>query len=205
MTAIIEAKGLTKRFGDVRALDGLDVVARSGQVTALLGPNGARKTTFVRAVATLLRPDGGEIHVAGIDACAQPERVREIIALAGQFASVEPALTGAENLRMVARLVGLNRREARTAAAAVLERLGLTDAGDRLVRTLSGGKRRRRDLGASLVGRRSCCCWTNPPPASIPAAGPTCGTQFAASWPTAPTSCSQPSTSRKPTGWRATS
>ena len=153
MTAIIEAKGLTKRFGDVRALDGLDVVARSGQVTALLGPNGARKTTFVRAVATLLRPDGGEIHVAGIDACAQPERVREIIALAGQFASVEPAMTGAENLRMVARLFGLNRREARTAAAAVLERLGLTDAGDRLVRTYSGGMRRLLDLGASLVGR----------------------------------------------------
>jgi ABC-2 type transport system ATP-binding protein len=153
MTAIIEAKGLTKRFGDIRALDGFDLVAESGKVTALLGPNGAGKTTFVRAVATLLRPDGGEIQVAGIDACAQPKRVREIIGLAGQFASVEPAMTGAENLRMVARLFGLSRREARAAATDVLERLGLADAGDRLVRTYSGGMRRRLDLGASLVGR----------------------------------------------------
>jgi ABC-2 type transport system ATP-binding protein len=153
MTAIIEARGLTKRFGDVRALDGLDLVAEAGEVTALLGPNGAGKTTFVRAVATLVRPDAGEIRVAGIDACAEPERVREIIGLAGQFASVEPAMTGKENLQMVARLFGLTRREARQAAAAVLERLGLADAGDRLVRTYSGGMRRRLDLGASLVGR----------------------------------------------------
>jgi daunorubicin resistance ABC transporter ATP-binding subunit len=153
MTAIIEAKGLTKRFGDVRALDGLDLVAASGEVTALLGPNGAGKTTFVRAVATLLRPDAGEIRVAGIDACAEPERVREVIGLAGQFASVEPAMTGRENVQMVARLFGLSRREAATATAALLERLGLADAGDRLVRTYSGGQRRRLDLGASLVGR----------------------------------------------------
>jgi ABC-2 type transport system ATP-binding protein len=153
MIPIIEAHGLTKRFGDVRALDGLDIVARSGQVTALLGPNGAGKTTFISAVATLLRPDGGEIRVAGIDVCAEPRRVREIIGLAGQYASVEPAMTGTENLRMVARLFGLGRREAGAAAAEVLERLGLADAGDRLVRTYSGGMRRRLDLGASLVGR----------------------------------------------------
>jgi ABC-2 type transport system ATP-binding protein len=153
MTAIIEARGLTKRFGDVRALDGLDLVAESGELTALLGPNGAGKTTFVRAVATLLRPDAGEIRVAGIDACAEPKRVREMIGLAGQFASVEPAMTGRENLHMVARLFGSSRREARTAAAAVLERLDLADAGDRLVRTYSGGMRRRLDLGANLVGR----------------------------------------------------
>src|ERR671916_1230819 len=137
MTKIIEAKGLTKRFGDVRALDRLELVAPSGQVTALLGPNGAGKTTFVSAVATLLRPDGGEIYVAGIDACAAPERVRRIIGLAGQYASVEPSMTGMENLRMVARLFGLSRREARTAASDALERLDLTDAGDRLVRTYS--------------------------------------------------------------------
>jgi ABC-2 type transport system ATP-binding protein len=153
MTAIIEARGLSKRFGGVRALDGVDVVARSGQVTALLGPNGAGKTTFVRAVATLVRPDGGEIYVAGIDVCAEPRRVREVIGLAGQFASVEPAMTGAENLRMVARLFGLGRREAGVAAAEVLERLGLSDVGGRLVRSYSGGMRRRLDLGASLVGR----------------------------------------------------
>ena len=153
MTPIIEAHGLMKRFGDVRALDGLELVAESGQVTALLGPNGAGKTTFVSAVATLLRPDAGEIRVAGIDARSQPKRVREVIGLAGQYASVEPAMTGTENLRMVARLFGLRRRDAVTAAATVLERLDLTEAGDRLVRTYSGGMRRRLDLGASLVGR----------------------------------------------------
>jgi ABC-2 type transport system ATP-binding protein len=153
MTPIIEAQGLTKSFGEVRALDGLDLVAHSGSVTAVLGPNGAGKTTFVSAVATLLRPDSGEVRVAGIDAVAEPKRVREIIGLAGQYASVEPAMTGTENLRMVGRLFGLSWREARTAAAAVLERLGLATAGDRLVRTYSGGMRRRLDLGASLVGR----------------------------------------------------
>jgi ABC-2 type transport system ATP-binding protein len=153
MTPIIEAEGVTKRFGEVRALDGLDLVAQSGHVTALLGPNGAGKTTFISAVATLLRPDGGEIQVAGVDVCADPKRVRQIIGLAGQYASVEPAMTGTENLRMVARLFGLSRRDARNAAAEVLERLDLADAGDRLVRTYSGGMRRRLDLGASLVGR----------------------------------------------------
>jgi ABC-type multidrug transport system ATPase subunit len=153
MTPIIEAHKVTKSFGDVRALDGLDLVAESGHVTSLLGPNGAGKTTFISAVATLLRPDGGEVRVAGVDVCAQPKLVRRVIGLAGQYASVEPAMTGTENLRMVARLFGLDRREARTAAAEVLERLGLADAGDRLVRTYSGGMRRRLDLGASLVGR----------------------------------------------------
>ncbi|MGH9049247.1 MAG: ATP-binding cassette domain-containing protein [Acidimicrobiia bacterium] len=153
MTPIIEAHGLTKRFGDVHALDGLDLVAESGRVTALLGPNGAGKTTFVSAVATLLRPDAGEVRVAGIDAVSEPRRVRQIIGLAGQSASVEPAMTGTENLEMVARLFGLDRRAARAATAEVLARLRLTDAADRLVRTYSGGMRRRLDLGASLVGR----------------------------------------------------
>jgi ABC-2 type transport system ATP-binding protein len=153
MAPIIEAHGVTKRFRDVAALDGLDVVAEAGRVTALLGPNGAGKTTFISAVATLLRPDAGEVRVAGIDAVAEPRRVRQVIGLAGQSASVEPAMTGKENLDMVARLFGLRRREARAAADEVLERLGLADAGDRLVRAYSGGMRRRLDLGASLVGR----------------------------------------------------
>jgi daunorubicin resistance ABC transporter ATP-binding subunit len=153
MTAIIEAHGLTKRFGTVDALAGLDLVAETGHVTALLGPNGAGKTTFVSAVATLLRPDAGELRVAGVDVAADPRRVRRIIGLAGQYASVEPAMTGRENLELVARLFGLDRREARTAAAQVLDRMGLADAGNRLVRTYSGGMRRRLDLGASLVGR----------------------------------------------------
>jgi daunorubicin resistance ABC transporter ATP-binding subunit len=153
MTPIIEAHGLTKHFGEVRALDDLDLVAESGRVTALLGPNGAGKTTFVSAVATLLRPDAGTVRVAGIDAASEPRRVRQVIGLAGQYASVEPAMTGKENVELVARLFGLDRQAARAATADVLERLRLTDAADRLVRTYSGGMRRRLDLGASLVGR----------------------------------------------------
>jgi ABC-2 type transport system ATP-binding protein len=152
MTPVVEARGLTKRFGEVEALTGLDLVAQPGQVTALLGPNGAGKTTFISAVATLLRPDGGDLWVAGIDAISEPRRVRRLIGLAGQSASVEPAMTGRENLQFVGRLFGLDRRSARSAAGAVLEALDLTDAGDRLVRTYSGGMRRRLDLGASLLG-----------------------------------------------------
>ena len=152
MSPIIEARGLTKSFGDTHALAGLDLVAESGRVTALLGPNGAGKTTFISAVATLLKPDGGELRVAGIDALANPKAVRQVIGLAGQYAAVEPALTGRENLRMVARLFGHDAKTATRAADVVLEQLGLTDAGDRLVRTYSGGMQRRLDLGASLVG-----------------------------------------------------
>jgi ABC-2 type transport system ATP-binding protein len=152
MTPTIEAHALEKRYRKTRALDGLDLVAEPGQVTAVLGPNGAGKTTFVRAVATLLRLDGGTLRVAGHDVRREPQAVRRQIGLAGQFAAVEPAMSGRENLEMVARLFGQNRREARSGAAAVLEQLGLTEAADRLVRTYSGGMRRRLDLGASLVG-----------------------------------------------------
>ena len=152
MTATIEAHGLTKRYGKTQALDGLDLIAQRGQVTAVLGPNGAGKTTFVRMVATLLRADAGTLLVAGHDATRDPAAVRRVIGLAGQFAAVEPAMTGRENLEMVARLFGLSRRAAKASAAAVLEQLSLADAGDRLARTYSGGMRRRLDLGASLVG-----------------------------------------------------
>src|SRR6266536_1961356 len=152
MTPTIEAHGLEKRYGRTRALDGLELVADPGQVVAVLGPNGAGKTTFVRAVATLLRLDGGALRVAGHDVRREPQAVRRQIGLAGQFAAVEPAMSGRENLEMVARLFGQNRREARSGAAAVLEQLGLSEAADRLVRTYSGGMRRRLDLGASLVG-----------------------------------------------------
>ena len=148
----IEARGLRKRFGEVTALDGLDLVAPAGAVTAVLGPNGAGKTTFVRTVATLAAPDGGSLHVAGIDAAARPDDVRGVIGLAGQHAAVEPALTGRENLVMIARLFGHRRSAAAAAAHAVLGQLGLSAAADRLVRQYSGGMRRRLDLGASLVG-----------------------------------------------------
>src|SRR5215510_7684120 len=151
-TPIVEAQGLTRSFGKVQALRGLDLVAESGQVVAVLGPNGAGKTTFVRSVATLVRPDGGELRVAGIDALRRPEQVRRVIGLAGQYAAVEPAMTGRENVTMVARLYGQTRRQARANTAVVLDQLGLTDAADRPVGTYSGGMRRRLDLGASLVG-----------------------------------------------------
>ena len=152
MTAMIEARGLTKHYGKTVALDGLDLVADAGQVVAVLGPNGAGKTTFVRTVATLLRADAGTLLVAGYDARHEPAAVRRVIGLAGQFAAIEPAMTGRENLQMVARLFGQSRRAARANAAAVLEQLGLVEDGDRLARTYSGGMRRRLDLGASLVG-----------------------------------------------------
>ena len=152
MTPTIEAQGLEKHYGKVRALDGLDLVAERGQVVAVLGPNGAGKTTFVRAVATLVRLDGGTLRVAGHDVAREPQAVRAAIGLAGQFAAVEPAMTGRENLEMVARLFGQDKRAARASAAAVLEQLGLVEDADRLARTYSGGMRRRLDLGASLVG-----------------------------------------------------
>src|ERR1700727_3457076 len=125
MTMAIDAQGLMKRYGKTRALDGLDVAAERGQVVAVLGPNGAGKTTFVRAVATLLRLDGGTLRVVGHDVNQDPGAVRRLIGLAGQFAAVEPAMTGRENLEMVARLFGQDRKTARSNSAALLERLGL--------------------------------------------------------------------------------
>jgi ABC-2 type transport system ATP-binding protein len=153
MTSTIDARGLTKRFGKTKALDGLELTTEPGQVTALLGPNGAGKTTFVRAVATLLRLDSGALLVCGHDVGREPARVRQLIGLAGQYASVEGAMSGRENLHMVARLYGQSPRTARASAQRVLEQLGLVDSADRLVRTYSGGMRRRLDLGASLVGQ----------------------------------------------------
>jgi ABC-2 type transport system ATP-binding protein len=152
MTPTIHAQGLAKRFGKTQALDGLHLVADAGRVTAVLGPNGAGKSTLVRAIATLLRPDAGTLRVLGHDVVRESEHVRRLIGLAGQFAAVEPAMTGRENLEMVARLYGRSRGEARSSATRVLERLDLVEPADRLVRTYSGGMRRRLDLGASLVG-----------------------------------------------------
>ena len=201
-TPIIEAQGLTKSYGEVQALAGLDLTAQPGQVVAVLGPNGAGKTTFVSTVATLLRPDSGSLHVGGVDVLRDPRQVRRIIGLAGQYAAVEEAMTGRENLVMVARLFGHDRHTAAANAAAVLDQLGLTDAGDRLVRTYSGGMRRRLDLGASLVGRappaaaRRAHHGPRPPqPRRAVGGDPRPGGR------TAPTCCSPPSTSRRPTSW----
>jgi ABC-2 type transport system ATP-binding protein len=151
-TPLLEARGLTVRFGKVSALDGLDLEAPPGEVLAILGPNGAGKTTFVRTVATLLAPTRGELRVRGYDVVRDPVSVRRIIGLAGQFAAVEPALSGRENLVMTARLFGHGPAAARRAASIVIEQLGLRDVADRRCSTYSGGQRRRLDLGASLVG-----------------------------------------------------
>jgi ABC-2 type transport system ATP-binding protein len=152
--AIIEVEGLVKLFkGEVRALDGLSLAVAPGSIYGLLGPNGAGKTTLIRVLATLLPADGGTARVAGIDVRTDPARVRARIGLAGQHAAVDEVLSGRENVELVGRLYGLSRRQARRGAAEVLERIGLVDAGDRQVRTYSGGMRRRLDLAASLVGR----------------------------------------------------
>ena len=149
---VIEARGIVKRYGDVTALGGVDLTVEEGTVLGLLGPNGAGKTTLVRVLTTLLLPDEGTATVAGFDVRTQPQQVRGSVGLAGQFAAVDPLLTGRENIELVGRLYGLPAAEARRRAVRLLERLSLSDDADRLVRGYSGGMRRRLDLGASLVG-----------------------------------------------------
>jgi ABC-2 type transport system ATP-binding protein len=149
----IEAHGLRKSYGDLRALDGVDLRVPAGTVLGLLGPNGAGKTTAVRILTTLLPADGGSAEVAGLDVARDAARLRSKIGLAGQYAAVDENLTGAENLEMVGRLYHLPRGEPRARAAELLERFELSDAGGRLVRTYSGGMRRRLDLAAALVAR----------------------------------------------------
>ncbi len=147
----IEATGLVKSFGEVRALDGVDLTAPQGTVLGLLGPNGAGKTTAVRILTTLLPADGGSARVAGIDVAREAPKLRAKIGLAGQYAAVDENRTGHENLEMVGRLYHLPRGEPARCAAELLERFGLVEAGGRLVRTYSGGMRRRLDLAAALV------------------------------------------------------
>jgi len=153
MTYTIEARGLTKAFGATQVLEGLDLQIRAGEVFALLGPNGAGKTTTVRILATLLAPDGGSAKVAGHDVIENPRKVRENISLTAQESAVDGLLTGAENLRMMARLRKLPRSEQRPRTAESLERLDLSEAADRRVATYSGGMRRRLDLAMSLISR----------------------------------------------------
>jgi ABC-2 type transport system ATP-binding protein len=149
----IEVQGLVKRFGDVCALDGVDLIASHGQMVGLLGPNGAGKTTLVRVLATLLRPDAGSARVLGLDVQHDAAAVRERIGLAGQYAAVDENLTGLENLTMVGRLYGFSRKVAKARGVELLERFDLIEAAGRPTKTYSGGMRRRLDLAAALVAR----------------------------------------------------
>jgi ABC-2 type transport system ATP-binding protein len=151
MDVMIETAALTKRYGKVVALDGLDLRVPSGTVLGLLGPNGAGKTTAVRVLTTLLEADGGQARVAGIDVRKDPEAVRKAIGLSGQYSAVDEHLTGFENLDMVGRLYRLGRKASRARAGELLERFDLADAAARPVKTYSGGMRRRLDLAAALV------------------------------------------------------
>ena len=149
----VKAEGLRKSYGSVEALRGIDLSVPQGTVLGLLGPNGAGKTTAVRILTTLLPPDGGSARVAGLDVVDDAAALRSQIGLAGQYAAVDENLTGRENLEMVGRLYHLGGAESRIRADDLLERFGLTDAGKRMVRTYSGGMRRRLDLAAALVAR----------------------------------------------------
>ncbi|SEL51895.1 daunorubicin resistance protein DrrA family ABC transporter ATP-binding protein [Streptacidiphilus jiangxiensis] len=150
-SSAISVQGLTKRFGSLTALDGVDLDVPAGTVFGLLGPNGAGKTTAIRILTTILRPTSGRAEVLGHDVVREPAVVRGLIGLAGQYAAVDPNLTGRENLRLIGRLTRLPRRRFRPRADELLERFGLADAGDRTVRTYSGGMRRRLDVAAALV------------------------------------------------------
>jgi ABC-2 type transport system ATP-binding protein len=149
----VETAGLHKRYGDVHALRGIDLRVDTGSVFGLLGPNGAGKTTAVRILTTLLLPDEGSARVAGVDVLREPAQVREKIGLAGQYAAVDENLTGFENLEMVGRLYHIGRQASRARSRELLDDFDLTEAADRLVRTYSGGMRRRLDLAAALVAR----------------------------------------------------
>jgi ABC-2 type transport system ATP-binding protein len=153
VSAIVEVEGITRSFGETRALGGVDLEVQEGSVLALLGPNGAGKTTLVRILSTLIPPDGGHARVAGFDVEKEPIAVRRCIGTAGQFAAVDEVLTGRENLEMVGRLSRLSKRDAKVRAQEVLERVSLADDADRPLKTYSGGMRRRIDLGAGLVAR----------------------------------------------------
>jgi ABC-2 type transport system ATP-binding protein len=150
-TLAIEATGLSKAFGDVQAVDGVDLSVRTGSVYGVLGPNGAGKTTTIKMLATLLRPDAGTARVLGHDIIEEADEVRANVSLTGQLASVDEDLTGQENLVLIGKLLGFKRAAANARAKELLEAFGLTDAAGRLVKNYSGGMRRRLDIAASIV------------------------------------------------------
>lgn len=149
----VSASGLVKAFGDFRAVDGIDLDVRRGEIFGVLGPNGAGKTTMLRMLATMLPIDGGQAQIFGIDVAREPHRVRQLLGVTGQYASVDEDLTASENLWLFGRLQGLRPAQARATAAELLEQFGLQDAADRQIAKFSGGMRRRLDLAASLITR----------------------------------------------------
>ncbi|MFE9247697.1 ATP-binding cassette domain-containing protein [Streptomyces sp. NPDC007088] len=148
----ISVRGLVKHYGETKALDGVDLDVREGTVLGVLGPNGAGKTTLVRCLSTLITPDSGSASVAGVDVLREPRRLRRVIGLTGQYASVDEKLSGRENLYLIGRLLDLSRADARRRADDLLERFSLTEAAKRVAGTYSGGMRRRLDLAASMIG-----------------------------------------------------
>lgn len=149
----VEARGLVKTFGDNRAVDGVDLNVRAGTIYGVLGPNGAGKTTTIRMLATLLRSDAGSSQIFGHDVIKEPQIVRQLIGVTGQYASVDESLSATENLVIFSRLLGLGRKEAKNKAAELLEEFGLTEAAKRPLKNFSGGMRRRLDLAASLISQ----------------------------------------------------
>ena len=151
--AAVSAVGLVKTFGDLRAVDGIDLEVRRGEVFSVLGPNGAGKTTMLQMLATLLPMDGGTAHIFGVEVARHPHVVRQLVGVTGQYASVDENLTGRENLFLFGRLLGLDKRTARRTGEDLLGRFGLEDAADKRISQFSGGMRRRLDLAASLIAR----------------------------------------------------
>ncbi len=147
----VRATGLKKSYGETQALKGVDISVKTGSVLGLLGPNGAGKTTAVRIMTTLLHPDAGEVNIAGVDVLNHPDQARRVIGLSGQYAAVDEILTGRENLQMFGQLYRLPKKIAAARADELLDQFGLSDAGDRMLKTYSGGMRRRLDLAASLI------------------------------------------------------
>jgi ABC-2 type transport system ATP-binding protein len=149
----VHATGLVKAFGGLRAVDGIDLTVRPGEIFGVLGPNGAGKTTMLQMLATLLPIDGGRAEIFGVDVARDPHRIRQLVGVTGQYASVDENLTATENLRLFGRLLGLTRSAARSTAAELLGAFGLEDAADKPISAFSGGMRRRLDLAASLIAR----------------------------------------------------
>ena len=201
----VEAVDLVKKFGADVAVDGVSFVVPKGTVLGLLGPNGAGKTTTVRMMTTLTEPTSGTARVAGYDVREQPDMVRRSMGLTGQVATVDDLLTGRENIRMIGGLYGIRRRELASLSDQLLEQFSIADAGDRPVKSYSGGMRRRLDLAVSLLVGPPVLFLDEPTTGLDPAAATICATCCAGWWPTAPRCCSPRSTSRRPTSWPTTS